>query len=87
MKHSNIKSDNEFFKCCSCGKFISYDKFITGKIVVEHTPDTNFTSEVTNFYHKECYDDLIHIEDLGFIRTTPEELEKNRCKAKDYLFK
>jgi hypothetical protein len=31
--------------------------------------------------------DLVSIESLGFVRTPTEEVEKNRCQAKEYLFK
>ena len=75
------------FKCRSCGKFIGHNDFINGNVNIKFMPDTNFTVEATEYYHKKCLDGLISIEDLGFVRVTPEELEQSRCKAKDYLFK
>jgi len=75
------------FKCRTCGKFISHHEFINGDVNIKFIPDTNFTVETTECYHKKCLENLISIEDLGFVRITPEELEKSRCKVKDYLFK
>jgi hypothetical protein len=31
--------------------------------------------------------EMIRIEDLGFILTTPQEVHENRRKTKEYLFK
>jgi hypothetical protein len=31
--------------------------------------------------------ELVPIESLGFVRIPTEEIEKNRCQAKEYLFR
>jgi hypothetical protein len=41
-------------KCSVCGKFISYREVEEGKVLVEFTPDTEFTSESTEFTHEKC---------------------------------
>lgn len=42
------------FRCTICGKFISYNEINKNKIRVEHTPDTEFTVENTEFTHWSC---------------------------------
>ena len=42
------------FKCVICGKFIAYKDIGTDKISDEFTPDTDFTTEAYEIWHKEC---------------------------------
>lgn len=42
----------ERLHCSSCGRFISMDEFMEGKIETEYIPDTPFTRESTTHYHK-----------------------------------
>lgn len=41
-------------RCEICGKFISYKEFDEDKIKITFTPDTEYTTEETLFYHKSC---------------------------------
>ena len=44
------------FKCRICGRYISYDD-IPDKVNRYFTPDTHYTTEVTEFEHRACADD------------------------------
>ena len=41
------------FKCIYCGKYIAY-KDIPEKVGRRFTPDTQFTFEETEMWHKKC---------------------------------
>lgn len=47
VDHKDVKS----FNCFVCGKFIAHDN-----IHVNFQPDTHFTTERIEYYHKECYE-------------------------------
>ena len=48
---------NETPKCCLCGKFIGCVDFAENNILVDFTPDTAFTVELTEYTHKSCTSD------------------------------
>lgn len=41
-------------QCSACGKFISYKEIDSGQTVWDFTPDTHFTSESCDYYHRKC---------------------------------
>jgi len=47
-------------RCEVCGKFIKYSD-IPEKTIVNYTPDTEYTIEKTEFFHKECWLKLTNI--------------------------
>lgn len=50
---------NPEFKCTICGKWISYIDLDEGSIVVDYTPDTDVSVELTEMYHKKCSKQMI----------------------------
>ena len=46
------KGRNPDFKCIICGKYVSYKDIDSGKIKSKFTPDTEFTNERMEFWHK-----------------------------------
>lgn len=49
-----MKGRDEVFKCIYCGKFIGYKDIGTDKINSKFIPDTEFTIELTEFWHTKC---------------------------------
>jgi len=45
---------NQPIRCSVCGKFIKYEDCSNGKVLVEFTPDTEYTTESTEFTHTKC---------------------------------
>ena len=41
-------------RCSICGKFIKYSDIGTDKIGYDFTPDSEFTIESHEYYHKKC---------------------------------
>lgn len=41
-------------KCEICGKFIGYKEIDDDKIIINYTPDSEYTIEKTDFTHKKC---------------------------------
>ena len=41
------------YKCIICGRFIAYED-IPDKIGQRYTPDTDFTNELIEMWHKDC---------------------------------
>lgn len=41
-------------RCIYCGKFIALEEFEDGTAGMNHTPDTEFTKEYTEYYHVRC---------------------------------
>ena len=46
-------SRDKEFRCTICGQYIAY-KDIPDNVLVEFTPDTEFTIERTDMTHKDC---------------------------------
>jgi len=44
-------------RCEVCGKFISYKELDKNQIIIDFTPDTEYTTEQTLFTHKKCIKD------------------------------
>lgn len=44
-------------KCEICGRYIGASEFDRDEIIVDFTPDTEFTVEETIFTHKKCKDE------------------------------
>ena len=42
------------FRCSICGRFIAYADIGTDKIVQDFTPDSEFTTECLEMWHKDC---------------------------------
>jgi len=47
---------NQKFRCVACGKYLSHESFEKGEVHIEFTPDTPFTVESIEYFHKKCYD-------------------------------
>jgi len=45
-------------RCIYCGQFIGLDEFQGGEVETDFTPDTYFTYETIEHYHKKCEDEL-----------------------------
>ena len=41
-------------KCSVCGKFISYKDITLRRVKVDYTPDSEYTTEKTEFWHLKC---------------------------------
>jgi len=53
MRHIPIQhNDKEYIRCCICGRFI---KLSDQDFKIEHTPDSPFSVEKTEYMHNECY--------------------------------
>lgn len=50
VRHS---ANQNWRKCGGCGKFISYDE-MQKDTICEFTPDTHFTAEKVEWFHKHC---------------------------------
>lgn len=50
IKHS---IDDNWRKCKRCGKYLSY-KEMELQAICEFTPDTHFTTEKIEWFHKHC---------------------------------
>jgi len=51
-------SRDKDYRCIYCGKYIAY-KDIPKKVFVEFTPDSEYTTEETQMWHKKCEGDEI----------------------------
>ena len=47
-----MKGRDSSFKCIYCGKYVSYSDIEKNKVEVKFTPDTHFTVEKFEMYHK-----------------------------------
>ena len=45
-------------RCGICGRFFSYLDIERGKITSDFTPDSAYTYEKTEFFHKKCEEGL-----------------------------
>ena len=43
------------YRCIYCGKYVAYND-IPKKVTVELTPDSEYTSEKCEMWHKKCED-------------------------------
>ncbi len=41
-------------RCIYCGRFIGLGEFMRGEVETDFTPDTHFTYEKIEHYHKKC---------------------------------
>ena len=55
IKEREMKGRDKEYKCIVCGKYIAY-KDIPDKVITKFTPDTEFTTERTEMWHKRCDD-------------------------------
>lgn len=53
-----VMSRDKDYRCIYCGKYIAY-KDIPKKVFVEFTPDSEYTTEETQMWHKKCEGDEI----------------------------
>jgi len=49
-------------KCTVCGKFIGISEFICGEIGGDFTPDSHFTREEINHWHKSCEPEDVEVK-------------------------
>lgn len=48
------KGRDSLFKCIFCGKYIAYKDIGTDKIGTHYEPDSEFTTETFEYWHKSC---------------------------------
>ena len=48
------KGRHPIFKCIYCGQYISYEDILLGNVKNNFIPDSHFTIEQYEFWHKGC---------------------------------